>query len=267
MPRPLDWRSLWPAALVVLAVVNVALIQDVVQEGLPADWDIYIEAGRDAWSGRPIYDDSLAYPFTYSPLLAYLFGAIAPIGYAGWWVLHLLAAGALPFPLSLIALASFPFWWDAMAGNVVIFQVLLGAWAMRGQAWAIGGTFLLAVLVPRPVLLPLLAWLLWRHPAWRLPFVVIAVTLLAASFATGQGVEWLATAVGRASDMQHPFNLGPSAYIGLAWIPIGLALAAWLVRRGNVGLACLAASPYLLPYYLLFGLLGGSHRRDLTWWR
>lgn len=41
----------------------------------------------------------------------------------------------------------------------------------------------------------------------------------------------------------------------MVWVPIGLALAAWLTWKGRLGYASLAASPYWLPYYLLFALL------------
>jgi hypothetical protein len=50
-------------------------------------------------------------------------------------------------------------------------------------------------------------------------------------------------------------NLGPSALIGWAWVPIGLALGAWLTWKGRLGLASLAVSPYVLPYYLVMILL------------
>ena len=51
------------------------------------------------------------------------------------------------------------------------------------------------------------------------------------------------------------YNLGPSAFLGTAWLIIGIPLAAWLTYRGRVGWAGLAASVYVLPAYLLWPLL------------
>jgi hypothetical protein len=44
-------------------------------------------------------------------------------------------------------------------------------------------------------------------------------------------------------------------FLGAAWVPIGLALAAYLTIRGRLGLASLAAAPYWFGYYLVFVLL------------
>jgi hypothetical protein len=39
-------------------------------------------------------------------------------------------------------------------------------------------------------------------------------------------------------------------------------MAGWLTCKGLVGWAGLALSPYVWPYYLLFGLLPRSDRKD-----
>jgi len=45
---------------------------------------------------------------------------------------------------------------------------------------------------------------------------------------------------------------GPPAWLGSAWLLIGVPLGAWLTWRGRVGWAGLAISPYwLMPYYLM----------------
>ena len=46
---------------------------------------------------------------------------------------------------------------------------------------------------------------------------------------------------------------GSSAWF--RWLLIGVPLATWLTVKGRPGFASLAASPYWLPYYLLFLLL------------
>ena len=63
------------------------------------------------------------------------------------------------------------------------------------------------------------------------------------------------------------FNVGPTALIGLWWLLLGVPLGAWLFWRGRVGLAGLAISPYLLPYYLMMALLDiPSGRSALSIW-
>lgn len=52
----------------------------------------------------------------------------------------------------------------------------------------------------------------------------------------------------------HPPSTAPS-FLAVAWVPIGLALGAWLTWKGRLGLASLAVSPYVLPYYLVMALL------------
>jgi hypothetical protein len=60
---------------------------------------------------------------------------------------------------------------------------------------------------------------------------------------------------GSTSEIEWMFNVGPSRWLGAWWLLAGIPLAAWLTWRGRVGLASLAVSPYLLPYYLMFGVL------------
>jgi len=55
--------------------------------------------------------------------------------------------------------------------------------------------------------------------------------------------------------MSRPFNWLPSRFIGMAWVPVGVALAAWLTLRGRLGLASVVISPYLLANYWLMLLL------------
>lgn len=196
--------------------------------------------------------------------MAYAFGILPLLGWGGWVLLHLGAAVAMPRPLGLAVLATFPWWWDAMAGNLVTFIVLVAAWALRGNGWAIGATFIIAALVPRPIMVPLVLWFLWKYPEWRLRAVSIAVVVGLATLATGHAFDWLSILPRSGLDMWHEWNMAPSRIIGYAWVPVGVALAILLLRRGYVGLACVAAAPYLLPYYMMFGLLdlAGVRGRD-----
>jgi hypothetical protein len=242
---------------VLLLVLNFALVVQVIQGGYPDDWNRFIAAGQRALAGESIYlpSDPKYWGFSYAPPMAYLFGLLVPIGFVGWLALHFAATAALPRPLGAIAMLTFPWWWDLMAGNVMTFVVLFAAWALRGHAWAIGLTLIAAILMPRPLVIPLVLWLLWRHPQWRLRFVVIVGAVGLATIATGQAEDYLAVITRSGSDIANYWNLSPSRFLGLAWLPIGVGFAVVLFRRGRVGLACLAVSPYLLPYYLLFGLV------------
>ena len=104
-------------------------------------------------------------------------------------------------------------------------------------------------------MVPIVAWLLWQHRGARFPFAVAAVAALAFAYASGHLARWAEILASSGSELGVPYNVGPSAIIGLAWIPIGLALAVWLFWKGRVGLAALAVSPYWLPYYLMMPIV------------
>lgn len=220
------------------------------------DWVQYVEAaGR--LDGGDLYAVTDTYAYRYSPLLAAVFGLLAPLGSLGWRVLHVAAALALPsWPLRLAALLSWPFWYDVQTGNVMVFILLAAAWAITGSRLATGAYLILAILIPRPLMLPVAAWLLWKRPEWRLPFATAFAAHALAVLALGWGPEWIGTIVAAGRDADLPSNVGPSRFIGsLPWLAIGLPLAAWLTWRGRIGFASIAASPYLLPYYLLMLVL------------
>jgi hypothetical protein len=113
----------------------------------------------------------------------------------------------------------------------------------------------LAVLVPRPLMLPLTVWLLWKRPATRLPFLAFFVAHAVIVVWLGYAQDWFAALTDVNAELVNAYNFGPSRFIGAWWIPIGLALAAWLTWRGNLGFASLAISPYWLPYYFLMLVL------------
>ena len=175
----------------------------------------------------------------------------------GWRALHLAAVVALPnLPMRLIVLVSWPLWYDIQTGNLLTFVFLAAAWAMRGSRIAIGVYLLFVILGPRPLMLPLAAWLLWQRPEWRLPFAAAVVVHGAAVIGLGWAEGWAGTLIAAAEDASLPSNVGPSRFVGtIPWLVVGLPLAAWLTLKGRVGWASLAASPYWLPYYLLFAAL------------
>jgi hypothetical protein len=259
-------RSVLALAVVVLVVTpNLWLAArsiGLVFGGAPAvDWQQYIVASQRFWAGGELYAITGDYAYRYSPLFAALLTVLVPLGVVGWRLLHVAAALALPnWPIRVVALVSWPFWYDVQTGNVLIFIVLAGAWALRGNRWGTGGFLLLTLLVPRPLMIPVAAWLLWKQPGWRWPLVFGAVAQLLIVAVLGWGNGWLATLLNASRDSLLPSNVGPSRFVGQWWVAIGIPLAIWLTVRGRVGWASLAASPYWLPYYLLMPILGLAGR-------
>jgi hypothetical protein len=257
--RPSDVPAI--AALVLLAILNFWLFTvtnwHMFSTGEAADWASFVEAGRRITTGGEVYAVEPDYAFRYSPLLAYAFVVLAPMGVLAWRLLHaaalvvMVAADRRLWPVAVVALVSWPFWFDVEAGNLLTFVVVSGALALRGNRAGIAAFLVLALLVPRPLMLPLLAWLLWQEPEWRLPFAGMAVLVAIATALTGLGGAWVTALVASTDEMTSVLNFGPSRAIGAAWIPIGLALAAFLTWRRRIGLASLAASPYWFPYYFL----------------
>jgi hypothetical protein len=263
-PRPLVRLRHVPlivlAALLAILNAYLLLLTDwtMLRGGDGADWSIFLEAARRAREGGELYAVEDDYAFRYSPLVAYAFAGIGVIGSLAWRALHVVAVASLVARdrlLAIVTLLSWPFWFDVEAGNVMTFVFVAAAWALHGSSWGIGAFLALTILVPRPLMLPLAAWLLWRHPRTRIPFVVALVAHAVAALATGWGTAWLAALLDSSAEVGSALNFGPSRVIGLAWVPIGLALAALLARRGRLGLASLAISPYWLPYYFLMPLL------------
>ena len=248
-------------AIGLVAAVNVYLAARslaLVVGGAPAvDWNQYVEAGRRVIAGGDLYAVTDTYAYHYSPFVAYAFGPLSLLGTLGWRLLHVVAALALPtWPLRVLAIASWPFWYDVEAGNILVFVVLAATWALRGSRVAIGAYLVLLLLVPRPLMLPLAAWLLWQRPEWRLPFAIGFGIHAIGVLASGWGPAWVGAMVAAGGDVANPSNLGPSRFIGsLPWLAVGLPLGAWLLWKGRLGLASLAVSPYWLPYYLLMLLL------------
>jgi hypothetical protein len=255
-----------PEVLFVLAVTawGIAFLPFMWQELLKAidlryssDFDIFAGASRLAWSGGDPYsvDTCLGCAYRYSPLFAYLFAPVAALGVTFWTGLHLAAIFALPFRIARIVPFLWPFWWDVGVGSNLFFVAVLGYWAMRGKGWAIVAILVVALLIPRPLMVPIVVWLLWHHREARFPFAVLGVGTLAFAYGTGHLSRWMEILTSSGSELGVPYNVGPSQIIGLAWVPIGLAIAAWLTWKGRVGWAGLAISPYWLPYYLMMPII------------
>ena len=217
------------------------------------DFEIFAGASQLAWGGGDpyTYESCRDCAYRYSPLFAYLFVPFAAMGHGVWAALHYLAVLAFPIRIAKFIPLMWPFWWDVGVGSNMIFVAVSAFYALRGHRWAVVTTLAVALLVPRPLMVPLAAWILWKHPWSRLPFAMGALVMIGFAQYSGHLESWLQVLASSGSELKMPFNVGPSAIVGAAWVPIGALLGIWLVRRGRVGLASLVMSPYWLPYYLL----------------
>lgn len=242
----------WTANLVLLVVTLVGFFAS--DPGY--DWGIFVEAGSRLGEGR-LYDWEGTYTWNYSPLLAYVFAAMAPVGYVGWTLLHL---GALVFVrdrwLALVVLLSWPFWADVYNGNTMAFVLIAALGALQGSRPAVGGYFVMCLLMPRPLMLPVMLWLLWKQPEWRPWFAaMVGVSALLVAL-TGYGPAWIETLLGVSDAVaQSSRDIGPGTLLAGWWTLIGAVLAVALTLRGQLGWASVAASPYWLPQYLLMPFL------------
>src|SRR3989304_9781620 len=102
----------------------------------------------------------------------------------------------------------------------------------------------IGVLVPRPIMLPLLAWILWERPSGRWPFVGIVALVIATAIPTGYLGDWIASFnASGVKDIANDFNLSPSRFVGPWWLLVGVPLGGWLTLRGRIGWAMLAVPP------------------------
>lgn len=252
---PLDWRLL---VLLPIAGINLALVGVFVAGMLlgsdAVDFRTY-HAAADRYGDGTLYESAEDwYGWRYSPLAVPLFWAVTWVGEAAWRLLHVAALVLLPGWARWVALASFPFWFDVFAGNVMTFVLVAAYWALRGNRWAIGIFLVLSLLIPRPLMLPIAAWLLWRHRDWIAPMGLVLVLNAVAVWVTGYADDWALVLVSTGSELTSSVNVGPSAFIGVWWMLIAVPLAAFFLWRGFPATSGLLLQPYWLPYYLLMPL-------------
>jgi hypothetical protein len=259
---PRNLPSLPIAALILaLALANVWFtswtIAELIVYPTPVDWVVLTTAAHRIAEGVNPYgfaigDGSLRW----SPVVAWLFVPLAPLGPVIWRFMHLAVLPLLPRRVALIALVSWPFWFDFATGNVMTFVFVAAFLALRGSRAAEIVTLALTILVPRPLMLPIAAWLIWkRRELWRWA-VALFVAHLILLLGTGWTGEWLTRLTEVApAQIGIPFDVGPARVIGTWWIPVGALLAVFLTWRGRIGWASLVANPYWLPYYLFMPML------------
>jgi hypothetical protein len=240
------WLLAVNAMLIERAFINVAAFW----QGSAVDWNLLDHASHSP--------DPYAWPtYRWSPVAAPLLAALTSLGILAWRVAQFAALAVVrDWRAVIVILLTAPFWLDFASGQTMIFVAAAGWAAYRGSQAGTLAWFLLAVLMPRPLMLPLTAWLLWRRPETRSWFAAIFLVHGALVLGSGHAVEWLSRLLSTApGEITHPGNIAPSRLIGVAWMPIGLVLGAWLTLRGRLGLASLAVQPYLFGYYLLMLVL------------
>ena len=176
---------------------------------------------------------------------------VLPIGFVGFAILHFIALLALrDLVLIVVFLGSFPFWHDTLLGNVNMFGVVAGVVALRGSR-ASGLAYIAFVLLfPKPVFVPLAAYLVWQLPNVRVPAALMSTVVVAVTLASGFADDWLVRAINISGDYPYrAWDIGPTRVLGLTWLVVGAPLAAWLTFKRHPGWAGLAVTPYLVPVY------------------
>jgi hypothetical protein len=256
-----DWkpRAISPShiALAGLAVVNAVLLAVTLlaflYADIGADWTLIYSRLGDRLQDGSLYEwSAFPYAFRYSPVAAWIFAGLAPLGLAGWMALHFAALSLVGWRMAALALVSFPFWADVYNGNTTTFVFVTGLLALRGSLRA-GLAFLaLSLLIPRPMMVPLVGYLLWRTPSLRLPFAALFVVHAGLVVLSGYGDSWMAVLVRRSfDDVGGHMDIGPALLLGPWWLPLAVVAATLAMAARRVGLASVLICPYWLPYYLI----------------
>jgi hypothetical protein len=243
------------ALFALLATVNALLV--VSQIGAPFapdrgyDYRILLHASQLA-------DPFVIPQYLWSPYAAWILGPLLSLGFVPWCVLHVAALALLRRPLLIAVVGlSWPFWFDLTVGNVMIFVAIAGYYALRGNRVAMVVVLVIAALAPRPLMFPIVAWLLWRQPAARIWLAGILIAHLGLLIGNGFLVEWVQHVGSRANvEVYNSLNVGPSRFLGpTLGVLLAVPLACLLTLRGRLGWASVAASYYAFPMYWLMLLL------------
>jgi hypothetical protein len=209
------------------------------------------------WIGYPLianfgdpYTDHTWY--RWSPVMSWLLIPFTALG-LGVWLLLKGAAVLLVKPRWVVGvvLLSPPIWSDVRAGSVMTFIFVAGWTALQGHRAGTIATYVLAMLMPRPLVIPLLIYLAWKQPwsRWWLAGIIVAHALLVLASGYGPGFVERLIASGPEEMAHFAVNFSPLRELGWIWLPIGGVLIGLCLRFGLVGVACLLASPYYIAYY------------------
>ena len=252
LPQRRDLGMIVLGVAVVFAVLNGLQVVKVIRF-----WEI--SGGQQDWANFVLVDPSAPYAnsgYVWSPILGWPLQVLPLIGFPAWTVLKTATLLLLPWRIALMVLATWPFWGDAMTGNAFI-PVFVAMWlAPTGSRWGTWWFLFLAILIPRPLMLPVLGWVLWKRPEYRVPFAVLFTLHAVVVVASGQLDDWAAQ-LARISawEVTRDINLTPSRWIGGWWALVALPLAALLTWKGRLGFASVAACVYMHSNYWLLLLL------------
>jgi hypothetical protein len=240
-------------AVATYAGINIALALTLIRTvPVGPDWEQF-SALRDGLTSGGLYELSTQTPYIYSPLAAPLLAAATMLGFGPWALLHVAVLALLRRPLLIgLVACSWAFWTDVATGNTLTFSFVAGVLALHGSRSGAIAYLALVMLIPRPVLFPLAAWLLWRRRDLRLPALWLCVANVALVFASGYAGAWVGAVASYADAPQY--DIGPTMWLGTAWLVVGVPVGVWLTIRGQTGWAGLAVAPYTIPQYFLFPL-------------
>lgn len=246
-------------AVTVLLLANAAFMISAWQGLLfgvpvPPDWQGLVDASGRIAAGLDPYIGQ-TYGFRWSPVAAWLLVPVVAIGLLVWQVAHVAALALLPKRLAALTLACFAFWVDVAMGNVVVFGFVLAYLALSGRRSGVIAFTVFALLVPRPLYIPILLWLWLKEPGNRWSITATGVVVAVLTLATGYAGSWIDVLLRSGHDIINATNMAPSRIVGYAWVPFAIVGSAWAFRRGWLGTASLFASPYWLPYYFVMLLL------------
>jgi hypothetical protein len=212
------------------------------------DYQIWAQIPERLESGT-LYDGTPGYHYVFAPATAWILALVIPLGYPLWIALHFVLLPLLgDWRLIALAVASVSFWVDTMIGSTNTFLFIAGAIALRGSTAGAIGYLALFLLMPRPLYLPLAAWLVWKRRDLRAVFAALAALLVMTTLASGYAVEWgieLLVFGGFTMSEANPDNISPTRWLGPAWLVLGIPLATLLTLKGKVGIAGVAMTPYL----------------------
>jgi Glycosyltransferase family 87 len=283
-------RRAWFAdgSLIILAAVAF-LLADAVIVFIAARGDFaidftccYQQAGQRLLDDpSTLYGWTDTYTFRYSPWAAVLFAPLAALSeMAAVWLWLALKVGVVTvvavglgrrwsgearWLVTGMVLFFPPIWHDLALGNVSVFTVAVLAVLLARRDGVGGVAFgLLLLLAPKPHLLPLALWLVWRRPrdaVAALATLGVGVVAGVLVFGPDPWLEWLGTF---REPLERTFtaNIGFSSLLGPVGVVVGVAAAvvigaAALARRGDIGLGLsLVAGVVLGPYTFIHYLAG-----------
>jgi hypothetical protein len=243
--------------------LNLGLLMFVRLDPGHPDWQLWLSLPDKLATGT-LYVQTGETRWVWSPVIAPLMALAPVIGYWAWAALHVGAVLLIrDWRLVALILVSFGFWLDTAGGNTFTFVLVAAYWALRGSKPAALVYLALCLLMPRPVQLPLAAWLLYAMPSIRLPALVLFVLHGLAVLWTGYADEWLAALIRQAGPTLG--DIGPTLIFGKAWLIVGVPLGLWLLWKRRPLWAGVVVSPYMLPAYWLLPLLQEPlHHRRVT---